>query len=91
MCFNFQVYILVPLTTVRELKCVISMKIIYITESRHIILNFHCNLTHTIDCIDWLRIKEQTRFITLSYIAVADSVLMNTKYIVLRSSYFALN
>ena len=62
--FNFQVFILVPLTTVCELKCVISMKIIYVTKSRHIILNFHCNLTHAIDCLDWLRIKEQTRFIT---------------------------
>lgn len=46
-----------------EFKCVISMKIIYITKSRHIILNFHCYLTHAIDCLVWLRIKERTRFI----------------------------
>ena len=62
--FNFQVFILVPLTTVHKLKCVFSMKIIYITKSRHKILNFHCNLTHAIDCLYWIRIKEQTRFIT---------------------------
>jgi hypothetical protein len=62
--FNFKVFILVPLTTILVLKCVISMKIIYITKSRHIILNFPCNLTHTIDCLDWQRIKEQNTFIT---------------------------
>jgi hypothetical protein len=53
--FNFQLFILVPLTTVCELKCVITVKFIYITKCRHIILNFHCNLTHAIDCLDWLR------------------------------------
>jgi hypothetical protein len=62
--FNFQVFILVPLTTVCEFKCVITVKIIYITKCRHKIFNFHCKLTQAIDCLDWLRIKEQTRFIT---------------------------